>query len=47
MVSAQPYLKEAQRKRHKAKDTKARRSPNEEPAWEAREVCETQRAVAI
>jgi len=38
LMSAQAPLTVAQRKRCRAKDTKARRSPIEEPAWVARKV---------
>ena len=38
LMSAQAPLTVAQRKRCRAKDTKARRSPIEEPAWVARKL---------
>ena len=43
MMSAQAPLTVAQRKRCRARDTKARRSPIEEPAWVARKL--TKRSV--
>ena len=43
LMSAQAPLTVAQRKRCRAKDTKARRSPIEEPAWVARKL--TKRSV--
>ena len=45
LMSAQAPLTVAQRKRCRAKDTKARRSPIEEPAWVARKL--TKRSVPL